>query len=162
MTENRAVPGARKPPSSDPRRPYHIGVLIGLSTGAYALSLAAITTLQVASDKALIDERAPMGDAIDLLAEHHDRMVTGVDAARRGYDAASGGYEDLSGRVQDVHDGIARLNRTVTTIEGSARALPRSLNLPSVPLRAPRTATTPAKAPAPPATDGTTGASGKK
>jgi len=139
-------------------------VLIGLSTGAYALSLAAVTTLQAGSDKALIDERAPMRNAIDLLTEHHNRMVAGVDAARRGYDAASGGYEDLSGRVEAVHDGIARLDRTVTTIEGSARSLPRSLNLPAVPVRAPRIAASPVKAPAPapPATHGTTGASGKK
>ena len=165
MSEHRPSAGPRKPVSPEPRRPYHIGVLIGLSTGAYALSLAAVTTLQVASDQALIDERAPMRMAIDLLADHHDRMAAGMDAARRGYDAASGGYESLSDRIEAVHDGLGRLNRTVTRIEGSADQLPGSLNLPPVPqLRPQRAAPRPAQAPAaaPPSTHGSTGASGKQ
>jgi len=158
MTSHRPAPAAaRKPASSEPRRPYHIGVLVGLSTGMYALSLAAVTTLQVASDQALIEEREPVRDAIGLLADHHDRMAARLDAANRRYEEASGGYDDLADRLATVHEEIEGLGRTVTTIEGSAFALPGSLDLPEIP-RSVR----PRAAPPPPATDATTGASGKK
>jgi hypothetical protein len=133
-----------------------VGVLVGLTTGMYALSLAAVTTLQVASDQTLIEERAPVRDAIGLLADHHDRLAARLDMARRRYEEASGGYGDLSDRLAAVHDDIEKLGRTVTTIEGSAFALPGQLDLPAVPRIARARA-----APPPPATQATTGASGK-
>jgi len=157
MTEHRPAPAAAgKPASTEPRRPFHIGVLVGLSTGMYAFSLAAVTTLQVASDQTLIEERAPVSDAIGLLADHHDRLAARLDLARRRYEEASGGYGDLSDRLTAVHHDIETLGRSVTTIEGSALALPGQLDLPAVLRIAP-----PRAAPPPPATHATTGASGK-
>ena len=41
------------------------GVMAGLSTGAYALALAAMATLQSGADQALIEDRAPAVEMID-------------------------------------------------------------------------------------------------
>jgi len=160
MTEHRpASAPTRRPASNEPRRPYHVGVLIGLSTGAYALSLAAVTTLQVASDQVVIAEREPMQDAIGLLAEHHALLEARLEAARHGYQEASGGYDDLADRLLAVHERIERLGKAVITIEDSTIALPGSLDLPKV--RRITAAQVTSAPPAPPI-HATTGASGKK
>ena len=59
MTSEQNVPAAKPRPDESPRRPYHLGVALGLSTATYAVTLAAVTCLQVADDRALLAEREP-------------------------------------------------------------------------------------------------------
>ncbi|HEX5589283.1 MAG TPA: hypothetical protein VFX65_03205, partial [Candidatus Limnocylindrales bacterium] len=72
--------------------PLHVGVLLGLSTGAYALTLAAVTGVQSAADAAARSERAPTVAAIEAMAAEHDRLASRLEAARTAYESAAGTY----------------------------------------------------------------------
>jgi hypothetical protein len=162
MTTEPKAPAAKRRPDESPRRPYHLGVALGLSTATYAVTLAAVTCLQVADDRALLSEREPVHDAIDLLADHHETMVRSLQTAREQYEQATTGYAALTGQVAAVHRRIDRLGRTVSALEGVGLRIPDRIDLPpvtkvSASRPAPRGA---APAPPPPATDGSTGASG--
>jgi hypothetical protein len=161
MSKEPKTTGPQRTTNESPRRPYHLGVAIGLSTATYAASLAAVTCLQVADDRALLAEREPVRDAIDLLADHHEHMLLTLENARDRYDQAADGYDTLTGQVAAVNRRIDRLGRTVSALEGVGLRIPDRIDLPAVskgstsrPSRR-----TPAPA-APPATDGSTGASG--
>ena len=71
MTDPKSTAKPARKGASEARRPYHVGVALGLSTGLYALSLAAVTTFQVAEDRALICRAAVLGVTFDpqLLAD---------------------------------------------------------------------------------------------
>ncbi|MEO8463177.1 MAG: hypothetical protein ABI555_08190, partial [Chloroflexota bacterium] len=53
------------------RTPPHIGILLGLSTGAYAMTLGGVTLLQSISEAALIADRTPAVAAIQILQQQH-------------------------------------------------------------------------------------------
>ena len=78
--------------------PAHLGVILGLSTGAYALTLAAVTGLQSSAEAATRMGRAPTMAAIDAMAADHDRLTARLDAARAAYEAAAGVYGIVRGR----------------------------------------------------------------
>lgn len=147
--------------ASAPKRPYHVGVVLGLSTGLYAVALGAVTAAQVEHDNAIIVDRQPMQKAIDLLSTGHERMETRMSAAWDRYEHASKGYDGVTQRLSDLEAALQQLSDTVAGIEGTAFALPNRLALPAVPLARPASpaAAAPATA-APPPTQATTGASG--
>ena len=138
------------------RRPHHVGVVIGLSTGAYAMALAAVTSAQAAHDRGLIADREPMVDAVSLLASGHDRMQARIEAARSRYAAASDRYAQAAQQLGALQADLDRLARTLTRIEGTTFAAPPRISAPAAPGVRP-----PAATPAPPPTQATTGASGK-
>jgi hypothetical protein len=157
--------------AADARRPYHVGVAVGLTTGAYALALLAVTQVQAERDTALVEERAPAAQAIKLLDAHHDRMTTQLAQARERYLAGAAVYNDLVGQLADVDQGIANLDNTLAQIEAMGAVLP---GFPSGPVAvannggttkekgattAPALAPPPAAAPPPPVS-ASTGASG--
>ncbi len=156
-------------PASEPRRPYHVGVAIGLSAGVYATSLAAVTVLQMDQDRALATDRQPVGDAISLLADHHDAMEADIAAARSVYEEASERYGLVVGDIGDLHASVKRLGRTIARIEGSSSSLslPGLIRLPTVGRSSSnssssKSSSSSASKPAPPPpSNGSSGASGK-
>lgn len=170
------APSRRATP--EPKRPYHVGVAIGVTTGAYALSLLATSTLQIQQDRALIADRHPVDVAIMVLGDDHDRMETRLQQARTRYAAGAEGYGTLITRLDALRERLAKMDRTVTSIERASSVLAASI--PGVPVAvrnsargstggggsggsaasAPRTVPgAPPPAAAPP-TSGSTGASG--
>jgi hypothetical protein len=108
---------AAKRPPADPRRPYHVGVALGLTAGVYATSLAAVSLLQIDRDRALIADRQPVSDAIVELGRHHDDMEARLAQAGAVYDDASARYEALANDLQAVHSDVVRLGRTLQAID---------------------------------------------
>ena len=142
---------------TDPRRlaialPAHVGVILGLSTGAYALTVAAVTGLQASAEATARAERAPTIAAIDVMTGGHDQLAARLEAARSAYEAAAGAYSTAGLQVADLEARLKALAAAVTEVSGSAAGLPSSVRLPPV-------SKSVAAAPAP-ATQATTGASG--
>jgi hypothetical protein len=160
-----ATPSARV---VEPKRPYHVGVALGVAAGLYAGSLAAVTRLQIDHDQALIVDRQPVRDAIELLDQHHDAMDDDLSVAAGAYDAAAGSYNQLALELVDVHRDVAtvakqlRTIRRLAVVDGSGLgSLPR-LGTPggSVPAPAKAASRTSHKSDPPPPVVTHTGASG--
>jgi hypothetical protein len=163
--------------------PAHVGVLIGVSAGAYALSLAAVTGLQAGSERAIRAEREPVAAAIERLATQGGQLNARLEEARAAYEAAAARYAATGLGFQDVAARLADLTAAVSEVSDTAASLPTGVNRPTVRTytttnRLPATATKPAPvtaanpapvfAPAPaiapalaPVTNATTSASGK-
>ena len=161
-----------RPASPEPKRPYHLGVALGLTTGVYAMSLLVTTTFQVDHDRALIVDRDPVQAAIDALDRHHDLMEASLLRARLRYEDGSAGYAAIAERLAALEARLAETDRSVSAAEKLGASLPGELYLPNIPRSKPRSGssgggrsggvTLPPAPPAvtPPSTDGTTGASG--
>jgi uncharacterized membrane protein YgcG len=113
------------------KRPYHLGVAVGVTTGAYALSLLAASTLQIQHDRALIADRQPVATAIDVLGEHHDDMARRLEVARAAYATRADGYGTLITRLDTMRERLAKMDATVTAIERANGVLAASI--PGVP-----------------------------
>jgi hypothetical protein len=133
--------------------PAHLGVILGLSTGAYALTLAAVTGLQSSAEAATRMERAPTIAAIDAMAAGHDRLTARLEAARAVYEAAAGMYGNAGLQIADLDARLSALAAAVSEVSGTASSLPSGVKLPPVS----RSVVTVAAAPP---TQATTGASG--
>jgi hypothetical protein len=132
--------------------PAHLGVILGLSTGTYALTLAAVTGLQSSAEAATRMERAPTIAAIEAMAADHDRLTARLDAARAAYEAAAGVYGDAGLQIADLDDRHDALAAAVSEVSGTASSLPSSVTLPPISRSVARVAA--------PASQATTGASG--
>jgi hypothetical protein len=132
--------------------PAHLGIILGLSTGAYALTLAAVTGLQSSAEASTRLERARTIAAIGNLATGHDRLAARLDAARGAYEAAAGAYAGAGLEVADLEARLNALAVAVTEVSGTAASLPAGVKLPPVS----RTVTSVSA----PAVQATTGASG--
>lgn len=164
-----------RPAPPEPKRPYHVPVAIGLTTGVYAMSLLAATSLQIEADRALIADRAPVQAAIEALDVHHDRMESDLARAGLQYQEGTTGYDALAGRLAELNAKLTAVYKKVDSVERLSTSLPTELFLPSVPRTsgrggssagAPQGGTKAVKLPpapraaAPPPTNGSTGASG--
>ena len=132
--------------------PAHLGVILGLSAGAYALTLAAVTGLQSSAEAATRMERAPTIASIDAMAAGHDRLTARLDAARAAYEAAAGVYGDAGLQVADLGARLDALAAAVSEVSGTASSLPSSVRLPPISRSVAKVAA--------PASQATTGASG--
>ena len=134
------------------RRPHHVGVMLGLSAGAYAVTLAGVAGLQSATDRAAIEAREPTRLAAEVLAAEHDRLEAELESARRAMARNGDDYDGAVALMADLQTRIDALAATVGELEGQTLALPTRLSLPSAP-RVPAAASRPA-------TQASTGASG--
>jgi hypothetical protein len=123
---------------TDPRRPLHIGVFVGLSGGVYALSLAGVTVLQSRTEAAIAADRVPTADAISQLAAQGDSLEANARRARLAYSDAMGAYDRVGQALAEVEGRLGELAKTVQAVDGASRALPDRVALP----RVNRTATT--------------------
>lgn len=134
------------------RRPLHVGVFLGLSAGAYALSLATVTALQAQSEASVMADRAPTSRAIVELAAQHDLLEADARDAGLLYERATGAYDRVGRTLGDVEAQLGTLARVVEAVDGAARALPDRVALPPVSRAITRVG--------PPAVHATTAASG--
>jgi hypothetical protein len=123
-----------RPAAPEPRRPYHVGVAIGLTTGVYAMSLLATTSMQIDQDRALIADRDPVVSAIEALDVHHDLMESRLLEARLRYQDGTTRYETLADRLTALHERLAAMDTTVAAVERLSASLPSDLSLPNVPM----------------------------
>jgi methyl-accepting chemotaxis protein len=117
---------------TDARRPLHVGVFVGLSAGAYALSLAGVTALQARSEAAIAADRVPTADAISQLAAQNDSLEANARRAGLTFDRAAGAYDRVGQAMADVEGRLGELAKTVQAVEGASRALPDRVALPQV------------------------------
>ncbi len=168
VAKSLARPATAVPRVIEPKRPYHVGVALGVATGLYAVSLALVTRMQIDHDQALIIDRQPVRDAIELLDGHHDAMDDDLSVAASAYDDAAGSYNQLVLELAEVHQDVASLAKRLRTIrrlavvDGSGLAgLPSvSTHGGSVPPPAKAASRTSHKSAPPPPVDTSTGASG--
>ncbi|MEO8469053.1 MAG: hypothetical protein ABI573_05245 [Chloroflexota bacterium] len=92
-------------------------VAMGLGTGVYAFSLATVTALQAATDRQLIADRAPVGEAIDLLGTNHDQLTQNLEAARARYVVAADGYSAIAGGLEELHGRLDQLAAALGDME---------------------------------------------
>jgi hypothetical protein len=114
------------------RLPAHLGVLMGLSAGAYALCLAAVTGLQSLTESELAADRAPALETIRTVQQDHDRLEERLVAARSAYTAAAEAYRASGTGFAAMEARLSELSTLMTEINGTAAALPTSVKLPSV------------------------------
>jgi len=147
------------------KRPYHVGVALGLTAGIYAGSLAAVSMLQFEHDRGLIADRQPVSDAIELLGRSHDQMAASLQRAGAAFTDASTRYGELATGLEALHADVVGLSDQLATINklaaidasGLGGAIRRGSS------RLPIVSKSPSKSgskSAPPPSNGTTGASG--
>ena len=139
--------------TAEARRPVHLAVVVGLSAGAYAASLAGVTALQAATDRDLAAANAPAVDTIATLTAEHDRLEARLAAAGTTYGTAATAYAEITDRLTALEGKLGKLASQVKKVEGSASWVPPAVRMPSVSRAAPSRA-------APPASNGSSGASG--
>ena len=127
-----ALPAITLPALPSIAVPAHIGVLLGLSTGAYALSLAFVSGLQASSEAAIAAQRAPALATIDALDRGHTRLEADLLAARSAYEAAAAAYAASGAGFQDLEARLADLATVVAEVNGTAASMPTTVKLPSV------------------------------
>jgi hypothetical protein len=140
------------------RRPTHLAVLAGLSAGAYAGCLALVAMLQSSADAALIADRAAIRAAADAIAADHDGLEAAVAEATRRYGRLADTYAALLPGIAGVDASVDALARTTAGVTDSTLSLPSHVTLPAMP--AVQAATRVVRMAAP-ATQATTGASGR-
>jgi hypothetical protein len=106
--------------------------VIGLSAGAYAVSLAGVTALQSASDRALVGNSDPASEALDLLQEHHDRLDSRLAAAGVTYDAAAAAYQDATDGLSSLEVQLGALSKSVGKVQKGATWTPSVWRAPAV------------------------------
>ncbi len=138
----------------DRRVPTHLAILVGVSAGAYALSLAGITALQSTADARLIDQRLPSQQAAEQAARDHDALERAIDTAAQRYATLAARYDQAGtgiGGVETALDDLA--TRAASLTESTAKLRVAPFTLPRVTRSVTRSAT-------PPKTHATTKASG--
>lgn len=114
------------------RLPAHLGVLMGLSAGAYALCLAGVTGLQSMSEAQLAANRAPAIETIRSVQQKHDQLEARLATARSSYAAAAEAYRASGTGFAAMEARLSELSTLMTEINGTTAALPSSVKLPSV------------------------------
>ncbi len=114
------------------RLPAHLGVLIGLSAGTYALSLAAVTGLQSSSEAHIGADRARALAVIGAVQQDHTVLEQRLQAAGAAYQTAADAYAATGAGFTEMQARLTDLAAAVTAINGSAASLPSGVKLPAV------------------------------
>lgn len=117
---------------TEPKRPLHLGVFLGLSAGAYASGLAAVTWLQAQSEAALLESRVPAAQAIDVLAAQNDSLASSAQRAGVTYRRATDAYDLVGRTLAEVEAQLADLGGLVGAVDGAVDALPDRVALPRI------------------------------
>jgi hypothetical protein len=102
---------------ADLRRATHLPVIVGLSAGLYAASLTAVSVLQIDADRAAIAQRDPVAEAIDSLAQHHQRMADALTDATQRYGDAVDTYRVVAADSAETRARLDELARAVAEVE---------------------------------------------
>jgi hypothetical protein len=137
------------------RRPYHVGVFLGVSAGLYAVSLAGVTALQSSAERAVAAGQAPTVAAVEALGAGHDALERRLASGGSAYEAAAARYARTAESLAALERQLDSLATSVGKVAGVASHLPAHVALPSLPQ------SMPVFAAAAPVVHATTGASGK-
>ena len=137
----------------DPRRVLHIGVLVSVSSVAYAVALAGVTTIQSTADRALIAARGPIDRVAGDLALQHDLLERAVGDSASRYAEIQDRYSRLGLAIGDLESNLDDVATVTQRINNSAARLPTRVALPTV-----RNAPAAARAPRVHAVTGASGA----
>ena len=118
--------------ATDTHRGLHIGVLVGVSTAAYATVLAGVTALQSATDGTLIAARDPIARTLGAVASDHHALERRLRSATDRYSSIAGEYADLGPAIDDLELRLDQLAATTRRVGASAAQLPARVALPSV------------------------------
>ena len=146
---------ARKPV---PRKaPLHVPMALGVTAGLYAVSLAGIAGLQAQADGAAAARQQPFVDAVAAVSDGRAGLEHDLRATVDALNTASSAYDTAVSGTASLEASIAALSKEVTAATGAAAYVPRAQSVARLP-SAPRTVTVVVTVPA---TQATTGASGK-
>jgi len=137
-----------------PRTIVHLPLLAAASASLYAVALAGVTLLQAQHDAAVAAARQPLADAAEVAAIQRGAAQRALRRATMALSAASGAYEGTASASGQLDATLAALAEQVALVTGAAAQLPTRVALPAAPSRVV------VVAPAAPATQATTGASG--
>jgi Na+/H+-translocating membrane pyrophosphatase len=138
------------------KAPLHVPIALGVTAGLYAVSLAGVTALQHQTDAVATAAQQPLADAIAGLGRDRTSLETDLRATVDSLNAAAGAYGTAAEHTAALEASVAALATQVQAATGAAARIPAqsASRLPS----APRTVTVVVTVPA---TQATTGASGK-
>jgi hypothetical protein len=114
------------------RRPIHMGVAVGVSASLYAVSLAAVTSLQGAQDRHASQALAPILTSVDELDVANGDLEARLEAARAAFDASAASFTTVGAELPGFEARLAELARTVKKIHGTSVSLPSGGSLPRV------------------------------
>ena len=132
LTASPAIPRPSVRIGIRPTVPANVGTMLGLSVAGYGVALALVTGLQASGEAEINADRAPLATAIDRIAAGHDRLGLKLDGAAGQYTAAAGGYQSVVDGLSGIEARLGALAKSVTAVDGAARALPASVALPPV------------------------------
>jgi hypothetical protein len=128
---------------TEPRRPAHLAVLVGVSAGAYAVSLAGVTALQSAADAELHADREPIRLAAAAAAAEHASLESALDDAAHRYAVLADRYHRSGLDIEGIEAALDALAARAAAVSESAASLPTRFALPAV-RSAPRIVSAPA------------------
>ena len=136
-----------------PRPLLHLPVYAAACTGLYAGSLALMTMLQAEHNAAVALDQTPLIDAVNSAASARRGTEDALHAASDALGSASDHYADATALSAQLDTAMAAFAKQVATATGVAGRLPSSVRLPAAPGAVAHVSA--------PATQATTGASGK-
>lgn len=114
------------------RVPGHLAILVGVSAGAYAVSLAGVTALQSTSDTRLIAEREPIRLAAEAAAADHQALEAAAKRAADHYAALAARYAGAGAGTADLEGALDGLAARAAALTESTASLPTRFSLPRV------------------------------
>lgn len=117
---------------AEKRPPLHLAVLVGLSAGAYAGSLAVVTLVQSTTDASVSAQRAPTRVIADAITAAHNDLEANVADAMRHYGLIADRYGALEPEFATLETTLDALATTTSSVTNSVRTLPTRVNLPKV------------------------------
>lgn len=120
---------------AETRRPIHLGIVIGLSTGVYALSLAAVTGLQSGQNAQLAADRGPAADVAARLEAANTALEARLAAAQAAFDTSVSSYSSVAEDLATYEGRLKALGKTVGGLVKGASvsvSLPKGGSLPRV------------------------------
>lgn len=140
--------------SRERKLPLHLPVVLSVGTGLYAVTLAGVTALQARADAALTAERQPLTAAVATLSDRRQALEQQLQGTVSSLNAAAAAYDQVRGRSAALETVLGALAAQVTAATGAAASLPSHVSLPAA-------VGTVGSVTTAPATQATTGASGK-
>jgi hypothetical protein len=113
-----------------PRIPRQVVVLVGLSTAAYAGSLASVAALQSAAEASTVAERAPAAAALADAIARNDALAARLRDAASTQAEAAAAYDRLTAQIAAHEKALTSLAAKVAAVDGSSRSLPTSVAMP--------------------------------
>lgn len=131
----------------------HLPMIAGACAAGYALCLAFVTGQQAHADAMVVQNRQPLGAALDDATRQRVRTAATVDRAGRQLEQAADAYERALRASASLDETLAALAARVESASGAAAALPDRIVLPAPQIQVVQVA-------APPPVQAVTGASG--